>query len=103
MTLEIIIILIASGLFILYMLSTRGRRDDALALIDGWARNNQCAVVSAQPAPFWTINAFVLKHAGSGIYRVTFRDQRGDLIHGWASCVPERLLDDAVLEVKLDW
>ena len=99
-----IISVVISGLIVLGFVLTRGRRhEDALGLIESWARNNQCAVVSVRRAPFWSLHSFVLKHAASGSYRVTFRDQRGDLIHGWASPVSEGWAVDPELEVKLDW
>jgi hypothetical protein len=99
-----IISVVTSGLIVLGFFLTRGRRhEDALGLIESWARNNQCTVVAVRRAPFWSLHSFVLKHAGSGSYRVTFRDQRGDLIHGWASPVTHHVLSDPELEVKLDW
>jgi hypothetical protein len=99
-----IISVVISGLIVLGFWLTRGRRhEDALGLIESWARNNQCTVVEARRAPFWSLNAFVLKHASSGSYRVAFRDQRGDLITGWASAVSEGWVDDPALEIQLDW
>jgi hypothetical protein len=103
-TFYIIIPVVIAGLITLGFFLTRSRRhEDALGLIGSWARNNQCAVVEVRRAPFWSLNSFVLKHAASGSYRVTFRDQRGDLITGWASAVSEGWVDDPVLEVRLDW
>jgi hypothetical protein len=100
----LIISVVTSGLIVLGFFLTRGRRhEDALGLIGSWARNNQCTVVEVRRAPFWSLNTFVLKHAASGSYRVTFRDQRGDLITGWASAVSEGWSLDPELEVRLDW
>ena len=100
----LIISVVISSLIVIGFFLTRGRRhEDALGLIGSWARNNQCTVVAVRRAPFWSLNSFVLKHAASGSYRVTFRDQRGDLITGWASAVTEHILSDPVLEIQLDW
>jgi hypothetical protein len=104
-TLYIIIPVVIAGLIKLGFFLTRGRRhEDAPGLIESWARNNQCTVAEVRRAPFWSLNSFVLKHASSsGSYRVTFRDQRGDLINGWASPVTHHILSDPVLEIQLDW